>query len=214
LKVYGDQFPTGLSAADLDLGAGVTVKRVVAASATSIEMEVEVAEKAVLGYRDLAVRRAVMPNALAIYDTVDYIKASTDTAIARLGGTTHPKGYAQFVANGYHRGLDGKPNTADDVLLGPVDAQWSLEEYFAVYGDDDVQFVGTLDKKGFFTPNVEGPNPKRKFGRNNYGDVWAVATYQGDDMAAQKDGKPLTAKCYFIVTVPQYMRWDQPEVAQ
>jgi quinohemoprotein amine dehydrogenase len=61
---------------------------------------------------------------------------------------------------------------------------------------------------------VEGPNPKRKFSRNNYGDVWAVASYQGDDAAKQKDGSPLTSKCYLVVTVPMYMRWDQPEVAQ
>ena len=65
-----------------------------------------------------------------------------------------------------------------------------------------------------FTPSIDGPNPKRKFSRNNYGDVWAVATYKGADAAVQKDGKPLTAKCYLLVTVPQYMRWDQPEVAQ
>jgi quinohemoprotein amine dehydrogenase len=214
LKIFGDAFPAGLGAGDFDLGSGVTVKRLVSATPATIEIEVEVAEKAVLGYRDLAIRRTVAPNALAVYDTIDYIKASSDTAIARLGGTTHPKGFAQFVANGFHRGLDGKPNTPDDVNLGPVDAEWSLEEYFAIYGDDDVQFVGTLNKNGFFTPALEGPNPKRKFSRNNYGDVWAVASYKGEDAAPQKDGKPLIAKCYFIVTVPQYMRWDQPEVAQ
>jgi quinohemoprotein amine dehydrogenase len=89
-----------------------------------------------------------------------------------------------------------------------------MEEFFAVHGDDDLQYVGTLSQTGFFTPNIEGPNPKRKFSRNNYGDVWAVASYTGPDAAPQKDGKPLTAKCYLIVTVPQYMRWDQPEVAQ
>jgi quinohemoprotein amine dehydrogenase len=214
LKIFGDQFPAGLNAADIDLGNGVTVKQILSASSTQLELELEVSDKAVLGYRDLAIRRTVLANAVAIYDTVDYIKVSTDTAIARLGGTTHPKGYAQFVAHAYHRGLDGKANTADDVSLGPVEAEWSLEEHFAIYGDDDVQFVGTLDKKGYFTPNVEGPNPKRKFSRNNYGDVWAVAQYKGEDAAPQKDGKPLNAKCYFIVTVPQYMRWDQPEVAQ
>ncbi|GAB4356293.1 MAG: hypothetical protein OHK0021_00590 [Bryobacter sp.] len=214
LTAYGDQLPANLGVGDLDLGSGVTVKRVLKSTASQVDFEVEVDAKAVFGPRDLAVKRTVLPKALAVYDTVDYIKASTDTAIARLGGTTHPKGYAQFVAHGFHRGLDGKVNTADDIALGPLEAQWSLEEYFAVYGDDDVKFVGQMDARGYFTPNVEGPNPQRKFSRNNYGDVWAVATYRGADAAVQKDGKPLTAKCYFIVTVPQYMRWDQPEVAQ
>ncbi|MCX6609723.1 MAG: quinohemoprotein amine dehydrogenase subunit alpha, partial [Acidobacteria bacterium] len=217
LKIFGDQFAAGLTAADLDLGAGVTVKRIVNQTRTMIEIEVEVAAKTALGLRDIAVKRAVAPAAIAVYDTVDYIKTSTDTALGRLGGGSgvFTKGYVQFEAIGYNRGIDGKPNTVDDIKLGPVKAEWSMEEFFAVYGDDDVQFVGTLDSKtGLFTPSVEGPNPKRKFNRNNYGDVWAVATYKGADAAAQKDGKPLTAKCYLLVTVPQYMRWDQPEVAQ
>jgi quinohemoprotein amine dehydrogenase len=216
-KIFGDQFAAGLTPADLDLGAGVTVKRIVNQSRTMVEVEVEVAAKTALGLRDIAIKRAVAPASIAIYDTVDYIKTATDTALGRLGGGSgvFTKGYVQFEAIGYNRGLDGKPNTIDDIKLGPVKAEWSMEEFFAIYGDDDVQFVGALDPKtGLFTPSVEGPNPKRKFSRNNYGDVWAVATYKGPDAAAQKDGKPLTAKCYLLVTVPQYMRWDQPEVAQ
>lgn len=215
-KILGDQYPAGLTTQDIDLGAGVTVKRIVSQSRSAIEIEVEVAEKAALGPRDIAIKRIVASGVIAVYDTVDYIKVSTDTAISRLGGGSgkFTKGYAQFEARGFNRGLDGKPNTADDVKLGPVKADWALEEFFAVLGDDDIDYVGKLDAKGLFTPNVEGPNPKRKFSRNNYGDVWAVASYSGDDAAKQKDGKPLTAKCYLIVTVPLYMRWDQPEVAQ
>ncbi len=52
------------------------------------------------------------------------------------------------------------------------------EEFVASFGDDDVQYVGTIDAKtGFFTPASDGPNPKRKSQRNNYGDVWAVAQF-------------------------------------
>lgn len=216
LKIFGDQLPPSLAPADVDLGAGARVQRIVAQSPGMLELEIAVDANATLGPRDLAIRRTVQPGALAIYDTVDYIKTSTSTAVARLGGGSgaFQKGFAQFEAIGYNRGRDGKPNTADDISLGPVDAEWSMEEFFAVHGDDDIQFVGALSKTGFFTPNIEGPNPKRKFSRNNYGDVWAVASYAGPDAAPQKDGKPLTAKCYLIVTVPQYMRWDQPEVAQ
>lgn len=215
-KILGDQFPAGLTTQDIDLGAGVAIKRIVSQTRSAIELEVEVADKAALGPRDIAVKRSVAAGALAVYDTVDYIKVSTDTAMARLGGGSgkFAKGFAQFEAVGYNRGLDGKPNTADDIKLGPIKADWSLEEFFAILGDDDIEFVGKMDPSGLFTPNVEGPNPKRQFSRNNYGDVWAVATYRGGDAAKQKDGKPLTAKCYLIVTVPQYMRWDQPEVAQ
>jgi len=215
-KIHGDQFPDSLTPQDIDLGSGITVKRLISQSRSAIEVEVEVAAKAALGARDVAVKRTVSTALLAVYDTVDYIKVSTDTAIARLGGGSgvFTKGFAQFEAIGYNRGIDGKPNTPDDINLGLVKADWSMEEFFAVYGDDDIQYVGKIDARGFFTPNVEGPNPKRKFSRNNYGDVWAVATYKGVDAAKQKDDKPLTAKCYLLVTVPQYMRWDQPEVAQ
>ncbi|MGH9851769.1 MAG: quinohemoprotein amine dehydrogenase subunit alpha, partial [Blastocatellia bacterium] len=63
---------------------------------------------------------------------------------------------------------------------------------------------------------IEGPNPKRKFERNNYGEVWVVATYRSKDAAPSggKEAKPMTARSYFVVTVPLYVKWDQPEVAK
>jgi quinohemoprotein amine dehydrogenase len=208
--IYGDGLPR-VTVADVDFGTGVTVKRVVEQSASAITVDVDVNAKAIVGKRDVSVRRAVAPNAIAIYDKIDYIKVRPDNALSRLGGNTHPKGFQQFEAVAYNRGPDDKPNSADDVELGPVQAEWSMEEFYAVYGDDDKDFVGTLSPSGFFTPASEGPNPKRKFGRNNYGDVWVVATYKGE---TGKDGKPLTAKSYLVVAIPLYVRWDQPEVAQ
>ena len=114
-----------------------------------------------------------------------------ESTLARLGSETHPKGYQQFEAIAYQRGADGKPYTADDVELGPIDVTWSVEEFYAVYGDDDKDFVGTLSPTGFFTPASDGPNPKRKFSRNNYGDVWVVATAKNEK---DKDGKPLAGR--------------------
>lgn len=215
VRIFGDHLPK-VDAADVDFGEGVKVKRVVDASASALTVDVDVDAKAIAGKRDVSVRRAVLPNAIAIYDRIDYIKVKPETALARLGGGTsnaqgHPKGFEQFEAWAYNRGPDDKPNTADDIELGPVEATWSVEEFYAVYGDDDRQFVGTLSASGLFTPAAEGPNPERKFSRNNYGDVWVVATYKGPD---GKDGKPLTGKSYLVVTVPLYVRWDQPEVAQ
>jgi quinohemoprotein amine dehydrogenase len=92
----------------------------------------------------------------------------------------HPKGYQQFEAIAYQRGADGKSYTGDDVDLGPVDATWSVEEFYSVYGDDDKDFVGTLNASGFFTPALGGPNPQRKFSRNNYGDVWISPRWRND----------------------------------
>jgi quinohemoprotein amine dehydrogenase len=161
----------------------------------------------------------VIPNAFAVFDKIDYVKVIPETPLARLGGNTHPKGYQQFEAVAFNRGPDGKSNTADDVDLGPVDAEWSIEEFLAVYGDDDKDFVGTLSPTGLFTPASEGPNPKRKFSRNNYGDVWVVATYKPKpdeirELKAGEAGKPVTGRAYLVVAVPLYAKWDQPEVAE
>ena len=180
VRLYGDNLPEGNRRRNR-FRTGVTVKRVVDQSASQVTVEVDVDAKAIVGKRDVSVRRAVAPNAIAIYDKIDYIKVTPDTALARLGGSVHPKGYQQFEAWAYNRGPDGKPNTADDVELGAVDAEWSVEEFYAVYGDDDKEFIGTLSPQGFFTPSEEGPNPKRKFSRNNYGDVWVVATFKGEE---------------------------------
>ncbi len=208
VKIYGDKLPTNVKTSEISFGNGVAVQRIVSATPRLITVEVAVAKDAIFGPRDVEVLRAVATNATSIYDKVDYIKVSTDTTVARLGGTTHPKGYAQFEAIGFHHGLDGKPNTPDDLNLGPVPAKWSMEEFLARFDDDDKDHVGLLNSTtGLFTPATEGPNPKRKWSTNNFGDVWVVATYTGG-------AKPLTARNYMIVTVPLYMRWDQPEVAE
>jgi quinohemoprotein amine dehydrogenase len=192
VKIIGDHF-SNIGVAEIDFGSGVAVKRIVDQSPDRITVEVEAAAQAIAGKRDVSVRRAVAQQAIAVYRSIDHIKISPESAIARLGGVDFPKGFQQFEAIGYDH----------DVALGPVDAEWSVEEFYSVYGDDDKEYVGTLDAKGLFTPAADGPNPKRRFSRNNYGDVWIVAKYNG-----------MTAKSYLVVAVPLYVRWDQPEVAQ
>jgi quinohemoprotein amine dehydrogenase len=211
VRLIAESLPAQVEPADLDFGAGVTVRRVVSHSATEIVAEVDVASNAISGKRDIAFRRAVLPDAIAVYDRIDYIKVVPDTAMARLGSQPHPKGYQQFDVVAYNRGADGKVNTADDVDLGPIDVSWSVEEFYSMYGDDDREFVGSLSDSGLFTPSSDGPNPQRKFSRNNYGDVWVVATAKNEK---DKDGRPMQGKSYLVVTVPAYMQWDQPEVGQ
>jgi quinohemoprotein amine dehydrogenase len=114
---------------------------------------------------------------------------------------------SQFEAWGYHNGPDGKPGSADDLKLDVVPATWGLEEYTATFDDDDLAFVGGINAEtGLFTPNIEGPNPKRSGERNNIGDVWAVATYYDRD--AGSSSRPLRARAHLLVTVPLYMRWE------
>jgi len=211
IRLIGDNLPGQVAPADLDLGSGVTVKRIVSHTPGEVVAEVDVAANAVPGKRDVAFRRSVLENAIAVYDRVDYIKVLPETALARLGSDVHPKGYEQFDAVAYQRGADDKSHTADDVELGPIDVTWSVEEYLSVYGDDDKDFVGTLSPTGLFTPALDGPNPKRKFSRNNYGDVWVVATAKNEK---DKEGKPISGRSYLVVTVPMYIHWDQPEVTK
>ena len=211
IRLLGDHFTGPVTAADLDFGTGITVKKIDSHDAGSIVAEVDVAKDAVPGKRDIFFKRTVLPSAIAVYDRVDYIKVTPDSALSRLGSQTHPKGYQQFEAIGYQRGADGKSHTADDVELGPVDVDWKVEEFMAVYGDDDKAFVGNLSATALFTPASDGPNPERKFSRNNYGDVWIVATAKNEK---DLNGRSLSGRSYLIVTVPTYIKWDQPEVEQ
>ena len=211
VRLIGDSFPAQMAVSDLDFGSGVKVNKIVSHNSGEVVADVDVDAAAISGKRDVACRRAVLQSAIAVYDKVDYIRVIPDSAIARLGSDVHPKGLQQFDAIAYQRGEDGKPHTADDVELGPIDVTWSVEEFQAVYGDDDKDFVGTLSPTALFIPALDGPNPRRKFSRNNYGDVWIVATAKSEK---DSNGKSLVGKSYLVVSVPTYIRWDQPEVGQ
>jgi len=214
VRLIGTSFPLAVTADDLDFGAGVKVTAIVSHTASQIVATVDVAANAVPGKRDVAVGRSSLQDAIAVYDKVDYIKVLPETALARLGGdakSVHPKGYQQLEAIAFSKGEDGKIHTGDDIELGPVDVNWSVEEFMSVFGDDDKEFVGSLSSTGLFSPNIDGPNPQRKFSRNNYGDVWVVATAKDEK---DKDGKALVGKSYLVVSVPTYIKWDQPEVTK
>jgi quinohemoprotein amine dehydrogenase len=206
--VFGANFPANLDAAAIDFGRGVTVKRVLSAVADRVRVEIEVAKDAAVGPRDVSVSGAVRPAALVVYDKIDAIKVNPQAGMARVGGINYPKQFQQFEAIAYHNGADGKPDTKDDLNLGPVNVTWSIDEYTATFDDVDKDYVGKIDDAGLFTPNVDGPNPKRKGNGNNIGDVWVIAVYKASD------GRTLRARAHLLVTVPLYIKYDQPEVAQ
>ena len=207
VKIFGANLPAGVTPEDIGLGQGVKVTRIVSARADEIAIEVDVAANAPIGARDVSVAGAVKPAALVVYDRIDGIKVVPQSGMARVGGAVFPKQLQQFEAVGMHNGPDGKPDTADDLNLGMVDVTWSVEEYTATFGDDDIQFVGAIDAAGLFTPNVDGPNPKRDGNRNNIGDVWVVAELAPGGGAA----KSLRARAHLLVTVPVYMAWFTSE---
>ena len=211
IKLYGANFPAELKPSDIDLGMGIKVSRIVSHEATVAEIEVEVAPNLPTGIRDISLDHSTSERAIATYDKISYIKVYPDASMARLGGVIAAKQFAQFEAIAYASGADGKNQTADDVPLGPVSANWSLEEFVSTPGDDDAKFVGKINDSGLFTPNIEGPNPERQkqannFPTNNWGDVWVDATYK------PPGGEELKSRSFLVVTIPVYVRYDQPEV--
>lgn len=214
VRLFGANFPADVKPADFDFGNGITVKRVVKHTPSIVTLEVQASSNLPTGIRDISYGRSTAERAIAVYDKIAYIKVLPDASMARLGGGIAFKQYAQFEAVAYAAGADGKAQTGDDIPLGPVTAHWSLEEFVSTPGDDDVKFVGKIDDAGLFTPNLEGPNPERKkqannYPTNNWGDVWVAASFD-----APGGGEPMKARSYLVVTVPSYVRYDQPEVAQ
>jgi quinohemoprotein amine dehydrogenase len=208
-QIYGVNFPPTLQPRDIDFGPGVTVNTVTNITPDSVTVSVSVGGSAAVGTRDLFVAgsRARGP---AIFDSVDAIRVTPAWAMARVGGAAFPKALAQFEARAFDHGPDNRADTPDDIDLGVVPATWTIEEFAATYDDDDIKFVGRINEKtGLFTPNIDGPNPVRRGSRNNVGDVYAVATYTPEAV----DGKPaksLRGRGHLLVTVPLYMRWEEP----
>jgi len=213
VRLYGENFPADVKPADFDFGNGISAKRVLKHTPTMVTLEVEASAKLPTGVRDISYGRSTAERAIAVYDKIAYIKILPDASMARLGGTIAAKQFAQFEAVAYAAGADGKAQTGDDIPVGLISAHWALEEFVSTPGDDDVKFVGKINDAGLFTPNLEGPNPERKkqannYPTNNWGDVWVTATYDSPE------GKAMKARSYLVVTVPSYVRYDQPEVGQ
>jgi quinohemoprotein amine dehydrogenase len=203
VTILGANLPVNVAANAIDFGPGVHVERVVHASGDSIAVTVRVDSGATNGLRDLFLAGAALRGGTVVYDRVHRVRVTPAAGMARVGGGNFPKGFAQFEATAFHNGVDGRPETADDIEIGPVPVRWGLEEYGVTYDDDDLKFVGAIDQQGLFTPSVDGPNPQRSGQRNNIGDVWVVATYQPPGAAPA-----MKARAHLLVTVPLYMRWE------
>jgi quinohemoprotein amine dehydrogenase len=184
IRLIGDHFPDQVTVSDIGVGPGVTVGRIVAHSPTEIAAELDVSSGATPGRRDISVGSARLSDAIAIYDRIDYIRVMPDAAMAAFPNETHPRGYQQFEAIAYQRGLDGRLHTADDLELGPVDAVWSMEVFYETDSSRH-EVVGSISQTGFFTPAAKNPGV-------NY-DIWIIAAAKGT-----------AGKSYVVVTVPTY----------
>jgi len=190
------------AAGDLDFGEGVSVESVDVGNGGRLSARLAVAADASIGPRDLYAGGATSASAVIVHDGVDRVEVTPLTGMARTGGANFPKGFQVFDAIGYDDGPDGESGTDDDLSLGRVQVTWRVEEYTATYGDDDVDFVGSMRQDGTFDPAADGPNPERSGNRDNIGDVWVIATY------GSGTGAELSARAHLIVTVPLYIRFD------
>ena len=201
VRVFGGGLTAG-SVAGLDFGSGVTVVSVSGPNDGALRGSLTVADDAQIGARDLFAFGAFLEGALVVHDGVDRIAVTPETGMARVGGGNFPKGYQTYEAIGFDDGPDGEPETDDDLNLGRVDVSWSVEEYAATFGDDDVAFIGSMGQDGTFVPAIDGPNPDRVGSRNNVGDAWVIATHR------TTEGAELRARAHLLVTVPLYMRFE------
>lgn len=201
LALQGIHLPTSPRPADLHLGPGIAISKILKASPGQLVVEVEVQGNAPIGERHVTVGKASGKGILVVYDRVDYLQVVPEFGLARVGGQANPAKAEQFEAIAYNRGPDGTPHTRDDLRLGPVKAHWSVEEYFYSPEDRDVEYVGKIDQNGLFLPSAEGPNPQRPFKTNNVGNVWVVATYRPDGTDQE-----LKAKAFLLVTVQLFLQ--------
>ena len=156
LTILGANLPINLAPGDVVLGHGLEVQEITSTTSNALEVRVAVSGDVPVGSRDVSLGDAVLVDAFAVYDQMDYVKVEPEEGMARLGGVQIPKQFVQFEAVGYHDGPDDERFTEDDINLGLVNATWHLEEYIIREDDDDLKYVGAIDDNGFFTPNIEG----------------------------------------------------------
>jgi quinohemoprotein amine dehydrogenase len=175
LDVYGEAFDADVKVSDFFIGKGLTVTGAERKTDRHVVLRVSAAPGTKLGTRTLAYGPRPGSATITLYDTVDYVRVRPLQGLSRNGGAKHPRQLERFEAIAVHRGKDGKPYTKDDVDLFQVRGKWALAEFAVRDEDDDLQYVGTIDATtGVFTPNLDGPNPKRKWQANNVGDVFVT----------------------------------------
>ena len=178
----------------VDLGPGVTVTKVISASADAVTVLATAAKDAADGARPVTVGEAKLADGLAVFHKIDKLVVEPAYTIARTGGDGGPiaKLPAQFEAVAYAGGL----------RLGVVAAKWSTAPFDAIAAaSKDQAFAGGIGKGGLFQPAVAGPIKARR-GANNAGNLTVKATVgEGADR--------LEGTAHLIVTV---QRWNDASI--
>lgn len=200
IRIHG----VGLSG-EPDLGAGVEIVETRAATPETVTVLARAKKDARAGLRDVRVGEARAKDALAVYATIDSVRVEPDYGIARVGGGGGPLASvpAQFEAVAYANGPDGKAGTKDDFRIGAMPATWSTEDHDEVARElEDAKYAGSMSEGGLFMPADAGPNPQRRFGTNNAGDLTVKALVRDGDREIEGTG-------HLIVTL---QIWRDPPI--
>ncbi len=189
----------------VSLGNGVRIDKTLSTAPGTIVVEATAAVDADPGAREVRVSETRANGLFTVYSQVDSVRVEPGEAIARVGGGGGPLPPvpAQFEAVAYINGPDGASGTDDDVRIGVMPAQWSVDNNNEVAADlRDKDFAGTISATGLFMPADAGPNPQRPFKTNNAGDLAIKAVV--DD-----GGRRVEGTGHLIVTV---QRWNDPPI--
>jgi len=188
---------------NVNLGTGIKIIETVFSGTDRVKI-IALADAAALpGSRTITVGGATIDGGLTVFNQIDSIRVEPPFGISRVGGGTTPAVTAQFSAIAYLNGPDGKPGTNDDIRMGNVPAQWSIENFDEEAEEmKDRDFVGAIDQNGTFAPAGAGPNPERKYKTNNAGRVTVKAL-------VSDGGQELEGSAEMVVTV---QRWNSPPI--
>lgn len=190
----------------VDLGPGLEVVETIAGEGGDILVKAVAESDAPVGERGIQVGDATLPAAITVFRNIDRLVVEPAFAIGRVGGNggSEPVEQAIFEAIAYSAGDDAQIGTEDDLRIGSMPANWSIQAWNEqAVSDQDVRFAGEMDKdNGVFTPGAAGPNPERKYQTNNAGNLKVTATLQEGGKTLQGDG-------HLIVTV---QRWNNPPI--
>ncbi|GKT09222.1 hypothetical protein DSTSK_25270 [Desulforhabdus sp. TSK] len=201
LLIIGANLPEPLKEQDVQFSdANIQVKKIEKKGASRYLCKVAVGANASVGPVQLKVKGKPLDGKISIYNKVDGIKIFPALGRARVScGPAYPPQGVQFVARAVSYGKDGKPDTADDLILEPVNAQWTLEEEKTRDNDDDLKYLDTPVPNGLYTPiTTYGPIESRPQHREGTGLIAIVATYK--EGAQEFKGRSL-----LVTTVPDFI---------
>lgn len=173
----------------------------VSASPTEVVLRVTASADPTAARTPVSIGTATLPDALAVYASLDRVAVEPPLTFSRIGGNGGPipKQPAVFDAIGWLNGADGKPGTDDDIRVGALTAEWTVSNFNAeAERMEDAKFAGTIGATGIFDPALAGPNPDRPMQTNNAGNLTVTATVTDGD-------KKLDGTAHLYATVQRFV---------